>query len=101
VRGWKVDGSIDCPVRDTVIDVVVSEKEVKRGGLITLPKELGCGPNPIFSNATLPLIVQVAHRLEAFLMAWRVGLWETAGLMEGVDGGMGAEAPLEIIEELF
>ena len=101
MRGWKADGSIDGPVGDAVIDVVVSKKKVERGGLIALSEELGRGPNPVFGNTTLPLVVQVAHRLEAFLMARRVGLWETAGLMEGVDGGVGTETPLEIIEELF
>src|SRR5712691_7320104 len=34
-------------------------------------------------------------------MTRRVGFWETAGLMEGVNSGLGAEAPLKVIEQLL
>ncbi len=34
-------------------------------------------------------------------MTRRVRFWETTGLMEGVNSGFGAEAPLEIVKELL
>src|SRR5712691_12628272 len=88
----------DGPFADAVEDGIVSKEKVQRGTLIALPEELGRAPDSILGDAPLPLVVEVAHCSETLLMTRRVGCWETAGLVECIDGGLGAEAPLEVVE---